>query len=125
MVSVTDEVVKVAAYTDEFDNIVVLGFPTKAIDLVAPGKRRPGVGTPLIVVSQFTPRSPNLVGVQGDITMGPRTFSECTRWPFISLPLSFSLLLSFFNITLFISFYLFFLFPLYLLILYLFSFLFI
>lgn len=76
--SVTPDWVKVAAYTCEFDTIVVLGFPTKAIDLVAPGKKRPTVGTRLLIVSQFTYRgnNPNTQGVQADITMGPRTLGE-------------------------------------------------
>lgn len=76
--SVTPDWVKVAAYTCEFDAIVVLGFPTKAIDLVAPGKTRPTVGMRLLVVSQFTYRGndPNTQGVQADITMGPRTLGD-------------------------------------------------
>ncbi|KAK7061866.1 hypothetical protein R3P38DRAFT_678950 [Favolaschia claudopus] len=75
VVSVTPDWVKVAAYSCEFDGIVVLGFPTKAIDLVAPDKKRPTVGTRLLVVSQFTYRgnNPNTQGVQGDITMGPKS----------------------------------------------------
>ncbi|KAJ7498707.1 hypothetical protein FB451DRAFT_7219 [Mycena latifolia] len=77
VVSVTPDWVKVAAYTCEFDTIVVLGFPTKAIDLIAPGKTRPTVGTRLLVVSQFTYRgSPSTQGVQDDITMGPRTLNK-------------------------------------------------
>lgn len=79
--SVTPDWVKVAAYTGEFDAIVVLGFPTKAIDLVAPGKTRPTVGMRLLVVSQFTYRGndPNTQGVQADITMGPRSYGEILR----------------------------------------------
>jgi hypothetical protein len=76
VVSVDEAWVKVAAYTSEFDSIVVLGFPTRAIDLVAPGKRRPAVGTRLIAISQFTWRDANKQGVQSDITMGPKTYSE-------------------------------------------------
>ncbi|KAJ6628874.1 hypothetical protein B0H10DRAFT_102674 [Mycena sp. CBHHK59/15] len=77
VVSVTPEWVKVAAYTCEFDAIVVLGFPTKAINLIAPGKTRPAVGTRLLVVSQFTYRAnANTQGVQGDITPGPRTLDK-------------------------------------------------
>ncbi|KAJ7648489.1 hypothetical protein B0H17DRAFT_429574 [Mycena rosella] len=77
VVSVTPDWVKVAAYSCEFDTVVVLGFPTKAIDLIAPGKTRPTVGTRLLVVSQFTSRgSPETQGVQGDITMGPRTLDK-------------------------------------------------
>jgi len=78
VVSVTPDWVKVAAYTCEFDAIVVLGFPTKAIDLVAPGKTRPTVGMRLLVVSQFTYRGndPNTQGVQADITMGPRSYDK-------------------------------------------------
>ncbi|KAJ7368543.1 hypothetical protein DFH08DRAFT_28263 [Mycena albidolilacea] len=76
VVSVTPDWVKVAAYSCEFDTIVVLGFPTKAIDLVAPGKTRPIVGTQLLIVSQFSRRGPNTQGVQADITMGPRTLDK-------------------------------------------------
>ncbi|KAF7352591.1 hypothetical protein MVEN_01224600 [Mycena venus] len=78
VVSVTPDWVKVAAYSCEFDTIVVLGFPTKAIDLVAPNKMRPTVGTRLLIVSQFTYRgnNPNTQGVQADITMGPRTLDK-------------------------------------------------
>jgi len=76
VVSVNDVWVKVAAYSCEFDTIVLLGFPTKAVDLVAPGKQRPVVGTRLIVVSQFTYRDADKQGVQGDITMGPRTLNK-------------------------------------------------
>ncbi|KAJ6539559.1 hypothetical protein B0H19DRAFT_1078610 [Mycena capillaripes] len=77
VVSVTPDWVKVAAYTCEFDAIVVLGFPTKAIDLIAPGKTRPAVGDRLLIVSQFTYRgTPNTQGVQGDITMGPQTLDK-------------------------------------------------
>ncbi|KAJ7490362.1 hypothetical protein B0H11DRAFT_1021808 [Mycena galericulata] len=77
VVSVTPDWVKVAAYTCEFDTIVVLGFPTKAIDLVAPGKTRPTVGTRVLIVSQFTYRgSQNTQGVQADITMGPKTLDK-------------------------------------------------
>jgi len=77
VVSVTPEWVKVAAYTAEFDAIVVLGFPTKAVDLVAPGKQRPAIGTRLIVVSQFGRRDEYRQGVLGDITPGRRSRSEC------------------------------------------------
>ncbi|KAJ6598843.1 hypothetical protein DFH09DRAFT_1303428 [Mycena vulgaris] len=77
VVSVTPDWVKVAAYTCEFDTIVLLGFPTSAIDLIAPGKTRPTVGTRLLVVSQFTYRgSPSTQGVQADITMGPKTLNK-------------------------------------------------
>jgi hypothetical protein len=77
VVSVTPDWIKVAAYTCEFDTIVVLGFPAKAIDLIAPGKTRPIVGDHLLVVSQFTYRgTPSPQGVQGDITMGPNTLGE-------------------------------------------------
>ncbi|KAF8195657.1 hypothetical protein K438DRAFT_780081 [Mycena galopus ATCC 62051] len=78
VVSVTPDWVKVAAYTCEFDAIVVLGFPAKAIDLVGPGKTRPTVGTRLLVVSQFTYRgnNPNTQGVQVDITPGPRSLDK-------------------------------------------------
>ncbi|KAJ6490365.1 hypothetical protein C8R47DRAFT_468013 [Mycena vitilis] len=77
VVSVTPDWVKVAAYTCEFDTIVVLGFPTKAVDLVAPSKTRPTVGTRVLVVSQFTYRgSPSTQGVQADITMGPRSLDK-------------------------------------------------
>ncbi|KAJ7781022.1 hypothetical protein B0H16DRAFT_604896 [Mycena metata] len=77
VVSITPDWLKVAAYSCEFDTIVVLGFPTKAIDLVAPNKTRPTVGTRLLVVSQFTRRdSPATQGVQADITMGPRTLDK-------------------------------------------------
>ncbi|KAJ7180320.1 hypothetical protein C8R43DRAFT_1182259 [Mycena crocata] len=77
VVSVTPEWVKVAAYTCEFDAVVVLGFPTKAIDLIAPNKTAPTVGTRLLVVSQFTYRgTPATQGVQRDITMGPRTLDK-------------------------------------------------
>ncbi|KAJ6539560.1 hypothetical protein B0H19DRAFT_364627 [Mycena capillaripes] len=77
VVSVTPDWVKVAAYTCEFDAIVVLGFPTKAIDLIAPDKTRPTVGTRLLVVSQFTYRgSPNTQGIQGDITPGARNLDK-------------------------------------------------
>ncbi|KAJ7639017.1 hypothetical protein FB45DRAFT_1055212 [Roridomyces roridus] len=75
--SVTPDWVKVAVYTCEFDAIVVLGFPTKAIDLIAPDKKRPDVGTRVLVVSQFTyRRSPETEGVQADITMGPRSLDK-------------------------------------------------
>jgi len=83
VVAVSPEWVKVAAYSDEFDGIVVLGFPSEAIDLVAPGKQRPTVGTRLIVVCQFTGRGnctneshPARQGVLGDITMGPKTYGK-------------------------------------------------
>jgi hypothetical protein len=76
VVSITPEWVKVAAYTAEFDGIVVLGFPTEAIDIIAPGKERPAVGTRLLVVSLFTPRDGFRRGVQPDITMGPRTLGK-------------------------------------------------
>jgi hypothetical protein len=78
VVSVDPLWVKVAAYTAEFDTIVVLGFPTDAIDLVAPGKRLHGVGERLVVVSLFTQRCPHHPPVQGDITMGPRSYSKHT-----------------------------------------------
>ena len=83
VVGVSPEWVKVAAYSDEFDGIVVLGFPTDAIDLVAPGKTRPTIGTRLIVVCQFTGRCNCTTadhqarqGVQRDITMGPKTYGK-------------------------------------------------
>ncbi|KAJ7752741.1 hypothetical protein DFH07DRAFT_824820 [Mycena maculata] len=77
VVSVTPDWVKVAAYTCEFDTVVVLGFPTKAVDLIAPDKTRPTVGTRLLVVSQFTYRgAPATQGVQADITMGPNTLDK-------------------------------------------------
>ncbi|KAJ7129446.1 hypothetical protein C8R44DRAFT_872715 [Mycena epipterygia] len=77
VVSVTPDWVKVAAYTCEFDTVVVLGFPTKAIDLIAPGKTCPTVGTRLLVVSQFTSRgSPDTQGVQGDIHMGAKSLNK-------------------------------------------------
>ncbi|KAJ7178930.1 hypothetical protein C8R46DRAFT_1071928 [Mycena filopes] len=77
VVSITPDWVKVAAYSCEFDTIVVLGFPTKAIDLVAPHKTRPTVGTRLLVVSQFTRRDgPATQGVQADITPGPRSLDK-------------------------------------------------
>jgi hypothetical protein len=76
VVSVTPEWVKVAAYTCEFDAIVVLGFPTDAIDIIAPGKQRPGIGARLLVVSLFTSRSVYHPGVQGDITMGPKSLNK-------------------------------------------------
>ena len=69
---------KVAAYSAEFDAIVVLGFPTEAIDLIAPGKRLPGVGERLLVVSLFTQRCAHQPPVQGDINMGPRSYSKHT-----------------------------------------------
>jgi len=84
VVSVDDTWVKVAAYSDEFDTIVLLGFPTKAVDLIAPGGRRPAVGTRLLVVCQFgrrctctTTTHVARTGVLGDITMGPKTYD---RW---------------------------------------------
>ncbi|KAF7355504.1 hypothetical protein MSAN_01467300 [Mycena sanguinolenta] len=78
VVSVTPDWVKVAAYTCEFDAIVVLGFPIKAIDLVAPEKKRPAVGSRMLVVSQFTYRgnNPNTQGVQRDITEGPKSLDK-------------------------------------------------
>jgi hypothetical protein len=79
VVDVTPVWVKVAAYTAEFDGIVVLGYPTKAIDIVAPGKQRPAIGTRLIVVSQFGRRDASRQGVQGDITPGRRSYGEHQR----------------------------------------------
>jgi hypothetical protein len=43
--------VKVAAYSDEFDTIAVLGYPAEAVDLVAPGRRRRTIGMRLIVAT--------------------------------------------------------------------------
>ncbi|KAF7982480.1 hypothetical protein HWV62_28052 [Athelia sp. TMB] len=84
VVAVGPEWVKVAAYSDEFDAIVVLGFPTEAVDLVAPNRQRPTIGTRLITVCQFAGRCtcttvdhPARQGVQSDITMGPATYD---RW---------------------------------------------
>ncbi|KAF7969814.1 hypothetical protein HWV62_25936 [Athelia sp. TMB] len=84
VVAVGPEWVKVAAYSDEFDAIVVLGFPTEAVDLVAPYRQRPTIGTRLITVCQFAGRCtcttvdhPARQGVQSDITMGPATYD---RW---------------------------------------------
>jgi len=74
VVSVKPDWVKVAAYTCEFDAIVVLGFPMAAAKLVAP--ERLTVGERVLVVSQFTYRQGNMQGVQADITMGPRTLSN-------------------------------------------------
>ena len=74
VVSVTPDWVKVAAYTCEFDAIVVLGFPAAAVKLIAPEKAT--VGERVLIVSQFTYRQGNLQGVQADITMGPRTQSN-------------------------------------------------
>jgi hypothetical protein len=75
--------VKVAAYSDEFDTIVVLGYPTEAVDLIAPGRRRPTIGMRLIVACQYTGRCNCTTadhdarkGVQDDITMGPKTYGE-------------------------------------------------
>ena len=83
VVSVTPQWVKIAAYSDEFDNIVVLGFPTEAVDLVAPNRQRPTVGTRLAVTCMFTRRCTcttathaSRQGVLGDITMGPKTYGE-------------------------------------------------
>jgi hypothetical protein len=77
VVSVSPSWVKVAAYTAEFDSVVILGFPTAAIDLVAPNKKRPEVGTRLLVVSQFSYRDAQHQGVQSDITVGPMSYSAC------------------------------------------------
>ncbi|KAJ7068491.1 hypothetical protein C8F01DRAFT_1246993 [Mycena amicta] len=71
VVSVTPEWVKVAAYSDEFDSIVVLGFPARIIDQVAPGRARPTVGTRLLVVNQFDYKTNDQQTPVADITPGP------------------------------------------------------
>jgi hypothetical protein len=73
VVSVTQDWIKVAAYTDEFDGITVLGFPMAAAKLVAP--KRLTVGERVLCVCQFTSRHGARQGVQGDITMGSQTYS--------------------------------------------------
>jgi len=79
VVSVTQDWVKVAAYTDEFDGITVLGFPMAAAKLVAP--KRLTVGERVLCVCQFTSRHGARQGVQGDITMGSQTYSkQCYRF---------------------------------------------
>jgi len=76
VVSVDDTWVKVAAYSDEFDGIVLLGFPSKAVDLIAPGGKRPAVGDHLLVICQFARRMVR-TGVMGDITLGRKAYD---RW---------------------------------------------
>ena len=82
VVAVDSDWVKVAAYTAEFDTIVLLGFPTMAIDTIAPNNIRPKPGDRQLVVSQFTYRDASHPGVQADIHMGPATYSKLSLFLF-------------------------------------------
>nr|GAT49044.1 predicted protein [Mycena chlorophos] len=79
VVSVTPEWVKVAAFSDEFDSIVVLGFPAKVIDQVAPERTRPTVGSRLLVVNQFDYKTAQQPEPVADITPGPNARPNWTN----------------------------------------------
>ncbi|KAF7332257.1 hypothetical protein MKEN_00106900 [Mycena kentingensis (nom. inval.)] len=79
VVSNTPAWVKVAVFSVEFDNIVVLGFPAETMAEIAPGGVAPAVRTHLLAVNQFDYGTNVGQAPVEDITPGPQARPNWTN----------------------------------------------